>query len=398
MRKTFLHIIHTMLIVSIVCACNDNLDITQDYAFDLQVMPYPARIVRGETVEIRCQLVKEGNYKDAQYYIRYFQTEGTGELRLDDDCVLTPNDLFLLENDVFRLYYTSQCTDRQNITVYIQDSFGQVVQKSFNFQNENGKTEEPVSLKFTLETLPVPKSILLNDTVEIRFQIVKEDARNTSVYSIRYFQPEGKGTLLLGDTVLKPNDLYPLDDENFNLYYVSDSAVRQTIDVYIVDSNGQTIQKTFSFENQFIEPEPEIDYTFEFESLPVPKSVIEGETVEIRCHIKRADSRNDTDYFIRYFQLDGKGELRLADGAPLVPNDLYRLENDVFRLYYTSHSADLQTIDIYIVDSFGKVVKKTFGFTGIPVNEPDDDPEDETDDDPEEDGGDPEEDTEEENG
>jgi hypothetical protein len=282
-----------------------------------------------------------------------------------------------LENDVFRLYYTSHCTDRQNITVYIEDSFGQAVQKSFNFQNENGKTEEPVNLKYTLETLPVPRDILPNDTVEIRCQIVKEDRNNTSTYSIRYFQPEGTGVLIFGKTALKPNDLYPLETENFNLYYVSNCSVRQAIDVYILDSNGQTVQKTFVFENQYVEPEPEIDYNFEFETLPVPNSVVKGETVEIRCIVKRADSRNDTDFHIRYFQPDGKGELRLDDGRLLLPNDLYRLDNDVFRLYYTSRSTDLQTIDIYIVNTSGQVVKKTFSFTGVPLIEPDDEPEQE---------------------
>jgi hypothetical protein len=134
-----------MLIACIVCACNDNLDITQMYAFDLLAMPYPKKIIQNETVEIRCELVKEGNYKEARYYIRYFQTDGKGELRLDDGRVLTPNDLFPLTKEVFRLYYTSRCTDQQNIDVYIEDSFGQVVKKTFSFTNESaddGKDDE----------------------------------------------------------------------------------------------------------------------------------------------------------------------------------------------------------------------------------------------------------------
>jgi hypothetical protein len=108
-----------MLVASIVCACNDGLDITQMYAFDLRTMPYPKKIVQGETVEIRCELVKEGNYKEARYYIRYFQQDGVGILRLDDGRLLTPNDLFLLKKEVFRLYYTSQCTDQQNFDIFI---------------------------------------------------------------------------------------------------------------------------------------------------------------------------------------------------------------------------------------------------------------------------------------
>ena len=368
-------------IIMLVCACSEDLDIQQDYAFDMETMPVQKKIMQGETLEIRCRIVKEGDYKQAQYSIRYFQPDGKGELRLDDGRVLTPNDLFPLTKDVFSLYYTSQCTDPQNMDVYIENSFGQVVQKTFNFQHESGKTEEPVSLKYTFITLPVPSSVLQNDTVEIRCQIVKEDERNTAAYAIRYFQPQGKGVLLLSDgTVLKPNDLYRIDNENFNLYYVSACEERQTIDVYIIDSHGQTVQKTFAFENRYVAPEPETDFSFEFETLPVPKSVIEGETVEIRCQIKRADSRNDTQYQIRYFQPDGNGELRLDDGRIFIPNDLYLLENDVFRLYYTSRCADPQTIDIYIEDVRGKVVQKTFSLAGKPADETDDELDDESDD------------------
>jgi hypothetical protein len=113
------------------------LDIRQSYLFDLETMPVPKRLVQGETAEIRCQLVREGNYEDARYYIRYFQPDGAGELRLDDGTLLLPNDLYPLTKEVFRLYYTSQCTDQQTIDVYIEDNFGQVVQKTFSFQNES---------------------------------------------------------------------------------------------------------------------------------------------------------------------------------------------------------------------------------------------------------------------
>ena len=374
-KKILAFIAWSAAIIMLVCACNNELDIIQNYAFDMVTMPVQKKIMQGETLEIRCRIVKEGDYKPTRYSIRYYQGDGKGELRLDDDRVLTPNDLFPLTKDVFSLYYTSQCTDQQNMEVYIEDSFGQVVQKAFNFQNESVPKEEPVSLKYTFVTLPVQNSTLRNDTVEIRCQIVKEDERNTSTYSIRYFQPQGKGTLLLSDgTVLKPNDLYGLDKESFNLYYVSDCEERQTIDVYIVDSNGQTVQKTFAFENRQVAPEPEIDFNFELDVLPVPKSVIEGETVEIRCQIRRTDNRNDTEFHIRYFQPDGIGELRLDDGRMFIPNDLYLLESDVFRLYYTSRCAEQQTIDIYIENVRGKVVQKTFSFTGKPTNAAEEEP------------------------
>lgn len=142
MRKTLSYFLYTLLLAAIVCACNDGLDITQKYAFDLLVMPYPEKMVKDETVEIRCTLTKEGNYTGAKYFIRYFQTDGKGELRLDDGRILTPNDLFPLTKETFRLYYTSRCTDQQNLDIYIEDNFGQVVQKSFSFSNESAESVE----------------------------------------------------------------------------------------------------------------------------------------------------------------------------------------------------------------------------------------------------------------
>lgn len=141
MKKTLSYFLYTMLIAGIVCACNDQLDITQHYAFDLLTMPYPKKIVQGEMLEIRCQITKEGNYAGTTFFIRYFQTDGKGELRLDDGRVLIPNDLFPLTSDMFRLYYTSHCTDQQNIDVYIENNVGQVVKKTFSFQNEIAQKE-----------------------------------------------------------------------------------------------------------------------------------------------------------------------------------------------------------------------------------------------------------------
>jgi hypothetical protein len=129
-------------IMLLALACNDDLDIHKVYAFDLVCMPVQKKIVQGEVAEIRAQIVKEGEYQDTQFYIRYFQPDGKGELRLDDGRVLLPNDLYPLKKETFRMYYTSHCTDQQVIDVYIEDSFGQVVQKTFSFQNDSGEDEE----------------------------------------------------------------------------------------------------------------------------------------------------------------------------------------------------------------------------------------------------------------
>ena len=128
------------IIMLLALASNDDLDIRSRYLFDLAVMPVQKRIAENETAEIRCQLVREGNYQDAKFYIRYFQPDGKGELQMDDGTVFKPNDLYPLTKEVFRLYYTSRSMDQQTIDVYIEDNFGQVVQKTFSWQND--RTEE----------------------------------------------------------------------------------------------------------------------------------------------------------------------------------------------------------------------------------------------------------------
>ena len=117
-------------------ACSDKLDVQQMYEFDLATLPVQTTIIKGEEAEIRCQLVRSGEYQDTKYFIRYFQPTGKGELRMENGTVLLPNDLYLLPEETFRLYYRSFGTDQQKIDIYILDSFGQVVQKSFAFNNE----------------------------------------------------------------------------------------------------------------------------------------------------------------------------------------------------------------------------------------------------------------------
>ena len=126
----------TFMLVGVICvtACSDKLDVQQVYEFDLATLPVQTTIVKGEEAEIRCQ--------DTKYFIRYFQPTGKGELRMEDGTVLLPNDLYPLPEETFKLYYKSLDTDQQKIDIYILDSFGQVVQKSFAFNNEEEDEKE----------------------------------------------------------------------------------------------------------------------------------------------------------------------------------------------------------------------------------------------------------------
>ena len=129
-------------------SCDNELDIRQAYPFTVETMPVQTKIARGETAEIRCELKREGRYDGARYTIRYFQPNGKGTLRMDDGTVFLPNDRYLLENEKFRLYYTSGCSEAQNFIVVVEDNFGNAYELEFDFNNQNAKDD-------TLSVVPI---------------------------------------------------------------------------------------------------------------------------------------------------------------------------------------------------------------------------------------------------
>ena len=106
-------------------SCTPELDVQQAYNFSLQTLPVQKDVIKGAVAEIRCSLKAEGDFKDTRYTIRYFQPDGKGELRLEDDTLFSPNDRYWLPREEFRLYYTSLSYDQQTIDVYVEDNFGQ---------------------------------------------------------------------------------------------------------------------------------------------------------------------------------------------------------------------------------------------------------------------------------
>ena len=131
-----------------LASCDDELDIQQSYPFTVETMPVPGKVTKGQTVEMRCEMKKEGNYANALYTIRYFQFEGEGTLKMDNGITFLPNDRYLLENEKFRLYYTSGCSEAQNFIVVVEDNFGNAYELEFDFNNLNVKDE-------TLSVVPI---------------------------------------------------------------------------------------------------------------------------------------------------------------------------------------------------------------------------------------------------
>lgn len=141
MRKFASYIIFTLLLSAIACACSDNIDIRQSYEFEVTHLPVQKKIKKGETVEIRCQLLRSGKYENTSYKLRYFQPDGIGELKMDDGIVFLPNEYYQINKETFRLYYTSDSEEQQVIDIYFFDNFGNSQILSFSFNNDNS-TEE----------------------------------------------------------------------------------------------------------------------------------------------------------------------------------------------------------------------------------------------------------------
>jgi hypothetical protein len=58
-------------------------------------------------IEIRLAIQRTDKYSGTHYFIRYFQYDGVGLLRYDQQHAFAPNNLYPAPAEKFRLYYTS---------------------------------------------------------------------------------------------------------------------------------------------------------------------------------------------------------------------------------------------------------------------------------------------------
>ncbi|MEO8172239.1 MAG: DUF3872 domain-containing protein [Sediminibacterium sp.] len=138
-RIRVLPVLVAVLISSLtLVSCNqDELEIQDDFPFEVKVMPVPNDVANGDTVEIRMAIQRTGNYTGTHYFIRYFQFDGQGTLQYPNEVPYVPNDLYPLQAEQFRLYYTSNSTISQSFEVWISDDFGNEKQLSFQFNSSD---------------------------------------------------------------------------------------------------------------------------------------------------------------------------------------------------------------------------------------------------------------------
>ncbi len=105
------------------------------------------------------------------------------------------------------------------------------------------------SYPFTVEVMPYGDKITQGQTVELRFEIKPEGNYKNTLYTIRYFQYNGEGTLKLVDgPVLVNNDRVLLESKTFRLNYTAKSADAHKFLVVVEDNFGSTPwEQTFEF-------------------------------------------------------------------------------------------------------------------------------------------------------
>jgi hypothetical protein len=123
--------------ITLVSCSKDELEIQNDFPFEVKILPVPKEIANGDTVEMRITIQPTGNYKGTQYFIRYFQFDGKGTLQYSDKTPYKANDLYPLPAEQFRLYYTSHSVVSQSFEVWISDNFGNEQQLSFEFYSSD---------------------------------------------------------------------------------------------------------------------------------------------------------------------------------------------------------------------------------------------------------------------
>lgn len=105
------------------------------------------------------------------------------------------------------------------------------------------------SYPFTVEVMPYGDKITQGQTVELRFEIKPEGNYSNTLYTIRYFQYDGEGTLKLVDgPVLVNNDRVLLESKTFRLNYTARSSEAHKFLVVIQDNfNSTPWEQTFEF-------------------------------------------------------------------------------------------------------------------------------------------------------
>ena len=110
------------------------------------------------------------------------------------------------------------------------------------------------------------------------------------------------------------------------------------------------------------------DYGYGVETLPLPKTLKQGQSVDLEFSIIREGFYENAAYKFRYFQSSGEGIL--TDKGRTVPMNRFQdIRSDEFVLVYTCASEEQQQLDFLFEDNFGKRVEYTIAFSSKRTDE-----------------------------
>jgi hypothetical protein len=122
-------------IMLLALACNDSLDIVQDYEYRIETLPLPKKLKHGETVDLEFSILREGYYTGTAYRFRYFQDDGEGLLSYRGKTV--PMNRFQdIDSDDFVLSYTNHTEGQIRLDFVFENNFGRRVDYSIAFSGE----------------------------------------------------------------------------------------------------------------------------------------------------------------------------------------------------------------------------------------------------------------------
>ncbi len=136
MKRFASYILYSLLASAIVCACNDDLDIKQDYLYSIEILPLPKSLKQSQTVALEFSIIREGYYTGTSYRFRYFQSEGEGTLKNDKGKTLPMNRFHAIASDNFVLNYQCDSEEQQQLDFVFEDNFGQRVEYSITFTSK----------------------------------------------------------------------------------------------------------------------------------------------------------------------------------------------------------------------------------------------------------------------
>lgn len=119
--------------------CKQELEVIEQYEFEVTHLRYFDNLDQGESGEIRCNLKEEKHFIDRKYTIRYFPITGEGSLRIGRlGAMMSPNDKYPIYPGPFTLYYLPSSAGNHNIEVVFESDDGrsEILNLSFNVVKE----------------------------------------------------------------------------------------------------------------------------------------------------------------------------------------------------------------------------------------------------------------------